>query len=355
MIFKLKHSHILYLLSLVLVLTGCRSDEEEGPAMMEMPISIVIPATDNLQTRAPGDPGLSTTLAKPTDAYVFLIYNQSNNNIGTDRVLYQHYTLIPSKWVKEIYAGDLATTGNEVYRYTGDLTISIPEIRSNGRVYAAVSTAALDINTGVTTEEQVMGLTFNVTSGLQDCLCDLYSTPYNYHGTGSTYYGIVQNFTSKVPSVDLLLYHVASKIDIIWNVDESFQANNAIKEVAALKLKKNACYLFKPTENKWTSTDESDNYNLTETTDVGNQWYGRTSFYAIPYEYPTGNTNEGKFDINLRFKTETATTGYNLTFRKDIAAEKTTHSDMNIFVPWIRGEVEFSKDITDGTHEPIEN
>ena len=331
---------------------GSDSLDDAAPesGRIDMPISITIPANEAL-TRAPGDPGLSTSLALPQHVYLYLIYNQSLDNTGTDIVEPHHYLLTPENWVKETYSGSLKAEDDEVWRYTGNLSISIPETRSNGRVYAAVSYSPITVsNDAPDTEEAVKDLTFDVsTTDLQQHLGDLYSTPYNYLGTGTQYYGIIENFASKVPRVDLMLYHVAAKADVIWNVAADVQPANRVTQVAVTGLKQLSCYLFRPTENLWTTADDATHYDSYIDTDPGTQWLGRHAFYVIPWQYPAGHANgEGKMDLNVRFRTNnqhTAEYGYTVTYRNDLAAQKTQHPDMQVFVPWLRGQVNFTTDI----------
>ena len=342
---------LLYIRALAACVSGDPIDAPEPqPQRIDMPISITIPASDAL-TRAPGDPGLSTSLMLPRLVYLYLIYNLSTDGTGTDIVEKYNYVLTPEKWVKETYSGSLRAEDDEVWRYTGNLSISIPETRYNGRVYAAVSYAPLTVsNDSPTTEQEVKDLTFDVsTTELQQHLGDLYSTPYNYLGTGTKYYGTIANFASKVPSVDLMLYHVAAKVDVIWNVADGVQPGNRITQVAATGLKQRACYLFRPTENEWTTDDDGTHYDSYFATDPGTQWLGRHPFYVIPWQYPAGHVNgEGKMDVSVRFRTNnqhTAGYGYTVTYRNDLAAQKALHPDMLIFVPWLRGQVNFTTDI----------
>lgn len=342
--------------ALALLLVACDGsdsldDDAPESGRIDMPISITIPANEAL-TRAPGDPGLSTSLALPQHVYLYLIYNRSLDNTGTDIVEPHHYQLTPENWVKETYSGSLKAEDDEVWRYTGNLSISIPETRSNGRVYAAVSYSPIwtVIPDAPATEEEVKNLTFDVsTTELQQHLGDLYSTPYNYLGTGTQYYGIIENFASKVPRVDLMLYHVAAKADVIWNVDDDVQPDNRVTQVAVTGLKQLSCYLFRPTENEWTATDDATHYDSYLNTDPGTQWLGRHAFYVIPWQYPAGHANgEGKMDLNVRFRTNNQHTdeyGYTVTYRNNLAAQKTQHPDMQVFVPWLRGQVNFTTDI----------
>lgn len=341
--------------ALALLFVACDGSDSLDDAAPEsghidMPISITIPANDAL-TRAPGDPGLSTSLMLPLHVYLYLIYNQSLDNTGTDIVEPHNYLLNRESWVKETYSGSLKAEDDEVWRYTGNLSISIPETRSNGRVYAAVSYSPVTVsNTDPATEEEVKNLTFDVsTTDLQQHLGDLYSTPYNYLGTGTQYYGTIENFGSKVPRVDLMLYHVAAKADVIWNVAADVQPDNRVTQVAVTGLKQLSCYLFRPMDNEWTTDDDATHYDSYVNTDPGTQWLGRHAFYVIPWQYPSGHANgEGKMDLNVRFRTNdqhTAEYGYTVTYRNDLAAQKAQHPDMQVFVPWLRGQVNFTTDI----------
>src|SRR3712207_6744432 len=101
------------------------------------------------------------------------------------------------------------------------------------------------------TEEAVKNVTFNFkadASGSYDFLKDIYTSPYNYK-IGGKYYGEVTDYATDCPSVDMVLYHVAARLDLDWNVAPAIQPNVRLSGISVSDLKKENCYLFRPMEN----------------------------------------------------------------------------------------------------------
>lgn len=276
---------ILYLLAMVSsVVTSCSDDDSlasRGLETVEMPISISIPAegfvsptdvgigdeaatpalADNRATRAFGDPGTYEQFHLPRYIYLFLC-NESTN--GTKSVIYQKIEIpdneLTSSWEKTVSGTD------SIYTYKGNVSINLPLNRSKGKIYAAASYIQLhtsnvtssdmkedtksnhlsfncerpskfgdsnypreyinesktytDANYG--TEDAVKNIIFsNIT--LRNYMQDVYSTPYNKTDNKGDYYGTITDYASNVPNINIVLYHVATKVDVQWSIDEDFQ------------------------------------------------------------------------------------------------------------------------------------
>ena len=269
--------------------TSCSDDDSlasRGLETVEMPISISIPAegfvnpTDvgigdeavtpaSAITRAPGDPGTYEQLHLPQYIYLFLC-NKSTN--GTESVIYQKIEIpdneLTSSWEKTVSGTD------SIYTYKGNVSINLPLNRSKGKIYAAASYKPLHttnasssmledgksnhlsfncarpskfgdpnypreyINESKTytdgtygTEDAVKNIIFsNIT--LRNNMQDVYSTPYNKMENG-VYYGTITDYASNVPNINIVLYHVATKVDVQWSIDEDYQgtANWAVPTV----------------------------------------------------------------------------------------------------------------------------
>lgn len=126
----------------------------------------------------------------------------------------------------------------------------------------------------------------------------------------------------------MVLYHVASKLDVQWNVDTSVQEKVKLSQITLTGLSRGG-KLFKPLEN----TVSSSPYDETFTLDAGSQWYGRKATYVIPvktdgksYQFPMTLTNS----VSNSDKTKTAT-----------ATPSTTAN--TVFVPWIYGTVKVTQ------------
>ena len=261
------------------VVTSCSDDDSlasRGLETVEMPISISIPAegfvnpTDvgigdeavtpaSATTRAFGDPGTYEQFHLPQYIYLFLC-NESTN--GTKSVIYQKIEIpdneLTSSWEKTVSGTD------SIYTYKGNVSINLPLNRSKGKIYAAASYIPLHttnasssmpedgksnhlsfncerpsefgdsnpreyINESKTytdgtygTEEAVKNIIFsNIT--LRNYMQDVYSTPYNKTDDKGVYYGTITDYASNVPNINIVLYHVATKVDVQWSIDEHYQ------------------------------------------------------------------------------------------------------------------------------------
>ena len=259
--------------------TSCSDDDSlasRGLETVEMPISISIPAegfvspTDvgigdeavtpaSATTRAPGDPGTYEQFHLPQYIYLFLC-NESTN--GTESVIYQKIEIpdneLTSSWEKTVSGTD------SIYTYKGNVSINLPLNRSKGKIYAAASYMPLHttnasssmpedgesnhlsfncdrpsqfgdpnyqreyINESKTytdtygTEDAVKNIIFsNIT--LHNNMQDVYSTPYNKKDANGDYYGTITDYASNVPNINIVLYHVATKVDVQWSIDEDYQ------------------------------------------------------------------------------------------------------------------------------------
>ena len=280
----------------VAFVTSCSDDDSlasRGLETVEMPISISIPAegfvsptdvgigeeaatpalVDTRATRYPGDPGTYEQFHLPQYIYLFLC-NKSTN--GKESVIY-HKIEIPSdeltsSWEKTVWGND------SIYTYKGNVSINLPLNRSKGKIYAAASYIPLHttnassymkedksnhlsfncdrpskfgdsnypreyINESKTytdatygTEDAVKNIIFsNIT--LRNYMQDVYSTPYNKTDAKGVYYGTITDYASNVPNINIVLYHVATKVDVQWSIDEDYQgtADWAVPTVRAEK------------------------------------------------------------------------------------------------------------------------
>ena len=260
--------------------TSCSDDDSlasRGLETVEMPISISIPAEGFVNptdvgigndepastlavTRALGDPGTYEQFHLPQYIYLFLC-NESTN--GTKSVIYQKIEIsdneLTSSWEKTVSGTD------SIYTYKGNVSINLPLNRSKGKIYAAASYKPLHttnasssmpedkdsnhlsfncerpskfgdsqypreyINESKTytdgtygTEDAVKNIIFsNIT--LRNYMQDVYSTPYNKTDKNGDYYGTITDYASNVPNINIVLYHVATKVDVQWSIDEHYQ------------------------------------------------------------------------------------------------------------------------------------
>lgn len=277
--------------------SSCSDDDSlasRGLETVEMPISISIPAegfvsptdvgigeeaatpalVDTRATRAPGDPGTYEQFHLPQYIYLFLC-NESTD--GTKSVIYQKVEIpaneLTSAWEKT------KSDNDSIYTYKGNVSINLPLNRIKGKIYAAASYMPLHTNNASSsmpedkssnhlsfncvrpskfgdsnypreyinesktytdakygTEDAVRNIIFsNIT--LRNYMQDVYSTPYNKTDANGDYYGTITDYTSNVPNINIVLYHVATKVDVQWSIDEDYQgtADWAVPTVRAEK------------------------------------------------------------------------------------------------------------------------
>lgn len=324
-------------LTLLALVASCSSDSsaDGDDRMVSMPIVLAIPANETAlsaaagakTTRAEGDPGTYEKFQLPTHLYIYLVNTSIDGKTttvlkpeGMDDA--KGYTLKSDKWVKT------TTTDNNkdsIYTYTDQIRIIIPEDRSAGTVYAAMSTVPITVKyTGTDVDDATFTLGSDAKGKEGGALKNLYSSPYNKL-KDNKYYGVVSDYRSNSPYINMVLYHVASKLDLQWNVDASVQSSVKLSGLTLTGLSSGG-YLFKPLENT-TATSPSSTYDETFSLDAGSQWYGRKATYVIPvkstdgnYQFPMTLTNS----VNSSAKTKTATA---------------TPSSNTVFVPWIYGTV----------------
>ena len=128
-----------------------------------------------------------------------------------------------------------------LYVYQGHLSINLPLNRKEGRVYVVASNLDLDdsgtynlvtdVSSWSSSKEVEDGVTFTNQSSLRSNMQNLYSSPYNLKNDEGNYYGTIKDYASNVPHIDMVLYHVATKVDLQWTIDEQFQGTKPWKQV----------------------------------------------------------------------------------------------------------------------------
>lgn len=343
------------MLAAVWISTACeRKDTLEQRVVM--PISICLPA-DAVTTpackpgmnRMPGDVGATEDLLLPKYIYFFIV-----KQIDADNWKVWNTVTIDDAdehWEKQYYDGALMGNTDSVYRYTEDIVIPILNERFNGRVYAIASTVALTFDATLTNNESTLNDVLNLafsTSGetMQNNLQHIYSTPYNYN-QGGKYYGSFTCIDNNVPLVNLMLYHVAAKVDINWNVAAAKRKNANPSEVVRLtrmeacKLFNGDAYCFKPMENTSGATPLESGSTVTIVTaaDEGLWWEGRSYFYTIPY---TSTGKEDYYPLQMQMETNGSGNIYMPTIYLHIDTESP-------FVPWLRATFNISNTLPAGT------
>lgn len=335
----MKWRYSIYLLLIVWLCVACNRTEErietEIPFSIALSSSSMRPAGNALIRRAPGDPGTNEVFDLPSYLYIFVFRYDGANWVRNN---YLEETIPAEDWRKTRYAGYLRTDGDSIYKYTRNLNILLPGKGTQGRVYAIASAIPLSFSTTpntITTIEDLLNLKINIsTSTMQENLQNIYTSPYNYTLTSGDYYGTFTNGTSNVAPLDLVLYHIAAKVDVKWNVEESKRVDkdtpsNGIR-LTSMKVKNllnTSCYVFRPMENVVASLPASGReIEIVRPEDEGLWWEGRYYFYTIPY---TVTGNPGYFPLQMEMSTNGSAAVYRPTLNLGIDTSSP-------FVPWLR-------------------
>ena len=245
------------------LVSSCSDDDSlasRGLETVEMPISISIPAegfvnpTDVgigeegatpalVATRALGDPGTYEKFALPKYLYIYLVSTTTTN---TTQVIFKKEVVKPEDWKLSTLGdntNDHFSSKDGLYVYQGHLSINLPLNRKEGRVYVAASNIDLDdsstnnkiklVTSAEWTDEETFlnAITFSNDGELRknDNMKNLYSSPYNLTkevNSKDVYYGTIEDYASNVPHIDMVLYHVATKVDLQWTIDDDVQGTS---------------------------------------------------------------------------------------------------------------------------------
>lgn len=377
------------------MMVSCSDDDSlasRGLETVEMPVSISIPAEgfvnpvdagignngpstllaayqhDEVDTRGAGDPGTAETFVLPRYLYIYLV-SVSQSNVT--RVYYKKVEMESSEWKLASSAGnvnDHFSDKDGLYVYQGHIAINLPIDRKEGRVYAVASNIDLDdsgadnkyklvteVSSWTSDNDVVEKVTFTNQSALRDSLQNIYSSPYNLQNAEGGYYGTVKDYNTNVPHIDMVLYHVATKVDLQWTIEEPYQGTKEWEQVVrdkngssntmrstsvstddaynkvffsfieARKLPKENLPLFKPmavtsasgsfdvpflgeeisTGNK-DSNGRNEYYQVLPDTEKAGMYYGRKVIYVMP-KLVTASTGD-YYDIPLRILVNNYTT-----------------------------------------------
>ncbi|MBQ6764971.1 MAG: hypothetical protein IJP45_07285 [Paludibacteraceae bacterium] len=344
----------------ILGLSGCNQDEPKNVQKVTFPISFCLPASEVYGAGAPslrafGDPGTTEQFALPQYLYIFIVKYVGSGEEGkatlTNWQVWKVLDKTPSagEWEKKRYTGAYANVGDSIFQYTEEIILLLNGGSFDGRVYAVASAVPLTLpalTEGTSTLADVLGMTFSfkdegtieqkaAAALVKANLQNIYSTPYNYTGSSANYYGSFFA-TQNVPHLDLLLYHVAAKVDLMWNVKENLRGDVKISYIAAEHLYDGPCYVFKPTENEVSAEVYASGYAKEILNDAtpcpGTQWNGRKYFYAIPYKNNESPTPHYPLQLTLCKGTDRPAGGhyYSKLVKTDIP---------EVWTSWIRGQI----------------
>jgi len=365
-ILNLKYIYYI-LLGVFICLTACqttRQEQELGVEVAEIPFTLCMPTRMDFAPnytparRSLGDPGTTEQFQLPRYAYIFIM--QKNGSDWNIMDVWEE-SLATEDWQKERYSGIYQTEGDSIYRYTKTLRMLLEEKGVKGRACAVASYKKLTFKKNGTTVtnlkdrnvianwNDVLELQIDISpDSIQENLQNIYSSPYNYilPSTGE-YYGTFDNIGHTVASLDLMLYHIAAKVDLKWSVAENKRIAANPEEAVRLtylevrRMLNTVCWAFKPMRNV-VNTLPTAGYaipNIVTPSDEGLWWEGRTYFYTIPFTVSGDATH---FPMQLLMRTNGSNgTGYELTLNQPVTAADT------VFVPWFRGNITLNNPLTD--------
>ena len=336
-------------MAVALLWTGCEGRDDIDPKQGNpFSLSICLPVEESFAPagggplRVMGDPGTMEKFALPNYIYIFIV-----NEVAEDTwKVWDQITIDDAGeyWHKEYYSGVLMDNGDGIYRYTREIIKPLePTDKFKGRVYAIVSEVALTfdatLTNGTSTEADLLNLGFSTAGEIQRKLQNIYSTPYNYE-VGGKYYGSFDSEEHNVPYINLMLYHVAAKVDINWFVAENKRIDretpaNAVRltSMKACNLFNGDAYCFKPMENKQAtklnpSAGTGDTITMVTPSDMGLWWEGRSYFYTIPYTLSSGE-NQSHYPLQMQMETNESGAIYKPTVYLGV-------NTSSPFVPWLR-------------------
>lgn len=309
---------------------------------VSFPISICLPAEEihTPMNRLPGDPGTTEQFLLPNYVYIFIV--KENPNKSTEVWQKIEKVLTEGDWEKKHYVGLLPTMGDSIYQYTEELDLLLAQGDTFlGRVYIIASPVALTFEPirdlkNISTEADLLNEKFSTNGAMQAALPHIYSTPYNLKVDGK-YYGSFNSNYQKVPHLNLLLYHVAAKVDIKWSVPEDKRIDREIPAngirltyMEAANLFDGYAYCFRPMENTVATIPTAGHSILINNNNEGLWWEGRDYFYTIPF---TVSDKADYFPLQMLLCTNGTdpANAYKATLNLHI-------DHTSPFVPWLRAD-----------------
>lgn len=330
---------------------GCDMQREpEQQAALYANICLPIDNTGTMGRRVLGDPGTWESFELPKYVYIFIMKQE-----GSEWSVWKHEERVLSEgeWARTRYYGLNNSRGDSIFQYREKMRFFLVGEKIKGRVFAICSNQKLTFNNtmqSINDMEDLLNLKFNTApDSIQANLQNIYSTPYNYERNGS-YYCSFDCLAGNAYTIDLILYHVAAKVDIKWRVDPAKRVDketpaNGIRvtSMKACNLFNGNAYCFKPMANSVGETPlaTGDTITIVQPTDEGLWWEGRSYFYTIPY---TTTTYDDYFPLQMEMETNSSGNKYRPTIYMEI-------DNSSPFVPWLRANFNVTKPLVAKTEE----
>ena len=315
-------------------------------------LSLCLPIQEQMMNRQRaliGDPGDRELFELPKYAYIFVMKDKGDGTWSVWRR--EERVLAAGDWVRTRYYGLHANREDSVFKYDKDIRFILRNETLTGKVFAICSNKKLNFNTAfnsVSNMTQVLDWKFDTSpDSIQENIQNIYSTPYNYIRDGK-YYCTFNCTAGTVYNVDLLLYHVASKVDIKWHVDDEVRIDketpaNGVRltYMEARRLYNGYAYCFQPMRNEVAEmpTTGYTKADLVTESDEGLWWEGRTYFYTIPFVV-TGFSDYFPLQMQLCTNGTDKANAYRPTLNLEIDTS-------DVFVPWLRATFNISQALED--------
>lgn len=251
-------------IGLMLLLAACANDRQEEPVPETVyedrmiPLEIRIPASEVLK-RSPGDPGEDPRLPLPDYLYIRVAISTST---GVEVLRSNTFSHIESHWEQ--------SANRAIYVYRATVNIPLVSDARTAELYITASREPLMFSPATPKSiAQLQNLKIKLDENPGVAIRDIY-----YDTTPISDYGQNQNV------VTALCTHIGAKVDLQWNLTETFRTNNPSWRISSVSLSDmpRSGYLFQPTRNDL-SDGTADPYIFR--TDNGSNIYGRTDTYAF--------------------------------------------------------------------------
>lgn len=382
---------LIYLLLTALLCCACQNsdngiiDPQKDSRVLPVVLSFAADVVSDKGTRAIGDPGEGDRYELPKYVYVYVFGYGTEDKTGDPHLL-QPNVGNPVALSSNLADWTVNANGN-IYTYNHTIDILVGDANSfrSGEAYVVASVEPIsgiqpvgptdtdrftdlllkkfDIPSNCfTSEERADGTAPDAetsASKRERFLKNLYSSPsnlfYEWKNNSYTvvdgeykilterteyaqYYGTVLDAGSKIPHVSMTLYHVASRLDVMWDVKKTAEGqentNRCVTGINVNNMRSKGCSLFTPTNN-----DVVTNYN-----------YNSTGGYTENF-LPFGSTNASKFWQGREVRYVIQQGNNNIPFQGTIQLNGTTEKPLDatiqintpynfIFTSWMRGYIE---------------
>ncbi len=295
---------------MAMALTGCSSDDDSATREVTLTIPIEIYSSNaEVTSRAAdqGDPGSDVVFEQPLYLYIYACVREKDA-YGNEGYQLLTKTIVPvasgeddtpNKWTindKDTKIEHWQKDVDVTFKINSDITGD----EGDSRVFAIASRDDLSGKLPTTYDDEtpkstVQTMTLDLSDFTSEQLKNIYSTPLNDTNNGV----ITSNSNGGITTLacsTVRLYHVAAKVDFMWEVSSSLQSTTELATITCTGLP-TTCNIFKPTNNP-SGTGTSLVLGATgaaNAVNAGNKWLGRA--YAFMLQPPA----DGKINYTVTF------------------------------------------------------